>query len=66
MAVISIVATDMVAQQVHAEALKENRTLSAMGQILLRESLERRRAEKMQVAEVARLAAVIRGETATP
>jgi hypothetical protein len=43
MATIRIVASDWDAKKFHDEALRENRTLSAMGLILLRESLDRRR-----------------------
>jgi hypothetical protein len=50
----------MVAQQVHAEALKENRTLSAMGQLLLRESLDRRREERANRESVVRLTELLR------
>jgi hypothetical protein len=52
MATIRIVATDLVAQQLHQQALIENRTLSAMGRILLREGLEQRRAEQASREEV--------------
>ena len=66
MATIKIVATDLVAQQLHQQALKENRTLSAMGLILLREGLEQRRAATSQVSEVSRLVEVLRAPSAEP
>jgi hypothetical protein len=59
MAVVRIVTTDLVSQQLHAQALKENRTLSKMGEILLRESLERRREAS---ASTAKIVAAIRGQ----
>jgi hypothetical protein len=67
MAVIRIIATDMVNDQVHREALKENRTVSAMGQVLLREALAARRSaaanneQLLREATEHRLVALIRG-----
>ena len=66
MATIKIVATDLVAQQLHQQALKENRTLSAMGLILLREGFEQRRAATSQVSEVSQLVEVLRAPSAEP
>jgi hypothetical protein len=63
MSLLRIVASDLIIDQVHREALKENRTLSAMGLILLRESLDRRRAAATQIDEVSKLVASIRGES---
>ena len=65
MAVIRIVTTDMVSQQLHAQALKENRTLSKMGEILLRKSLERRREASASTQQIVSL---LRGKSieATP
>jgi hypothetical protein len=74
MAVIRIVATDMVSQQIHAQALKENRTLSAMGQVLLREALDARRsaaAEQNELLQaghstkISQLVSMLKGETGT-
>jgi hypothetical protein len=62
MSLIRIVASDLVSDQVHREALKENRTLSAMGLVLLREALAARRAAATQIAEVSKLVATIRGQ----
>ena len=64
MATIRIVATDLVAQQLHQQALIENRTLSAMGLILLREGLEQRRAEQASREKVARFIEVMLKPTA--
>jgi hypothetical protein len=66
MPVVRIVATDLVAQKLHAQALKENRTLSAMGLLLLREGLEQRAAAAKQVTDVSSLVAAIRGESVAP
>ena len=60
MAVIRIVTTDCIAQQLHAEAVRENRSLSKMGELCLRESLDRRRDERANRAEVARLVQALR------
>jgi hypothetical protein len=61
MAVIRIVCTDWTAQQLRAQALKENRTLSAMGAICLSESLENRRSTS---AATERLVRVLKGTDA--
>ena len=60
MAVIRIVTTDWIAQQLHAEAVRENRSLSKMGELCLRESLDRGRDERANRAEVARLVQALR------
>lgn len=60
MATIKIVASDWDAKKFHDEALRENRTLSAMGLILLRESLDRRREQKAQTDAVRQLTEALR------
>jgi hypothetical protein len=62
MPLIRIVATDLVADQLHREALKDNRTASQMGLVLLREALSARQSAQHQVDEVRKLAAVIKGQ----
>jgi hypothetical protein len=52
MAVIRIVATDWIAAQVHDAARKEGRTVSAMGQRLLSEALDVRKAATSDVQRI--------------
>jgi hypothetical protein len=54
MPVVRIIASDLVSDQVHREALKENRTLSAMGQVLLREALSARRSAAVEQEQLLR------------
>jgi hypothetical protein len=46
--------------EIHAISLKDNRSQSATVSLLVSEALAARRAEKAQVAEVARLATLLR------
>jgi hypothetical protein len=59
MALIRITTTDLLAQQLHSQAARENRTVSKMGEICLRESLERRREAS---ASTEKLVAMIKGQ----
>jgi hypothetical protein len=67
MSLLRIVASDLISDQVHREALRENRTLSAMGLVLLREALAARRAKDadtealLREATEQRLVNIIRG-----
>lgn len=60
MALIRITTTDLLAQQLHSQAVRENRTTSKMGEIILRQGLEERRAV---AAATSQLVAVIKGQT---
>jgi hypothetical protein len=55
MPLIRIVATEWTEQQLHAEALRESRTASAMGQTLLREALDARKARAAEQAELLKI-----------
>ena len=63
MALLRIVAPDHVVEQLHREALRDNRSDSAMGLICLRESLDRRREQRSQIEQVAQLIAVMKTPT---
>jgi hypothetical protein len=59
MPLIRITTTDLLEQQLHSQAVRENRTVSKMGEILLREGLQRRREAS---ASTERIVRAIRGE----
>jgi hypothetical protein len=52
--------SDAEGREIHQMALRENRSQSSAISLLLREALSARRAEKMQAAEVQRLAQLLR------
>jgi hypothetical protein len=60
MPLIRIIASDFVPDELHREALRENRAVSAMGQILLRESLDLRREKRTNTEGVRRLAELLK------
>jgi hypothetical protein len=62
MAMIRITTSDHLAQMLHSQAVRENRTVSKMGEIILRQGLEERRSAASQVEQVAKLTRVLRGE----
>jgi hypothetical protein len=55
----------VVARQLHQESLRENRAVSAMGLILLRESLDARREKRTSTAEVEKLVQFLKSPIAT-
>jgi hypothetical protein len=60
MPMIRITTSDHLAQMLHSQAVRENRTTSKMGEILLREGLEARRQTS---AGTQKLVSLLRGET---
>jgi|HubBroStandDraft_6_1064221.scaffolds.fasta_scaffold1109821_1 hypothetical protein len=66
MPMIRITTSDYLAQMLHAQAVRENRTDSKMGELILRQGLEERRTAAHQVEQVATLTKILRGEVEAP
>jgi hypothetical protein len=60
MAMIRITTSDHLAQMLHSQAVRENRTVSKMGKIILRQGLEERRLANASTQQIVR---ILRGET---